>query len=598
MKKGKSYRSLYLPAWSIVATVLTLLLIIAVSTYRNMSRETGRMEESLIREALVIIRAIEAGVRADFPATPPDAQRLRKLVEEVSHELEVAAILIFDNDGKIIAASQKAGHAPEKISGASSFRLLLKEKGMITRYRELPDGQKVFELIQPFRPFAYHAYLSPLRVTEERAAQPEPPLRLWAEDKIIALSLRLETFEAARHKDRHHTLLMAAILIALGTGALYFIFVVQNYSLVDRTLERMKSYMENVVESMADGLISLNREGRIVTLNRQAIEILGSEFERIEGRNITELLGNGVVEILAASEKRPLVRDREMEIRKGPNIKIPVSLSAAPLRDEKGREIGWVLLIKDLREIRDLQGKVRRSERLASLGRLAAGVAHEIRNPLSSIRGFAQYFEKRFHGQTEEEGYALVMVKEVDRLNRVITELLDFAGPKEPHRERQPIENIVDHSLKLLAPDLAARQVTVVREYEPGLPPIAVDRDQLSQVFINILLNAIQSMGEKGEIRIALRRRVPQPGIEVSVTDTGVGIPIEDLEKVFEPFFSRKRKGTGLGMAIVHQIVTGHQGEIGVESEVGRGTTFRITLPEDADRSEPQQHNHDNPPVA
>ena len=586
MKKGKSYRSLYLPAWSIVAAVLTLLLIIAVSTYRNMSRETGRMEESLTREALVIIRAIEAGVRADFPVTPPDAQRLQKLVDEVSHEPEVAAILIFDDEGKIVAASRTAGRIADRISGASYFRLLLKEKGMITRYRDLPDGSQVFEVVQPFRPFTYHTPPSPLRAETERAARSEPSLRRWAEDKMIALSLRLEAFETARHEDRHHTLLMAAILVTLGTGALYFIFVVQNYSLVDRTLERMKSYTENVVESMADGLISIDREGKIVTVNRQAGAILGSGRERLEGKNITELLGDGVGEILGPPEGRVLVRDRQMEIVRGPGGRIPLSLSAAPLRDDAGRELGSVLLIKDLREIRDLQEKVRRSERLASLGRLAAGVAHEIRNPLSSIRGFAQYFQKRFSGQAEEEGYASVMIKEVDRLNRVITELLDFAGPKDPHRERQPIEAIVDHALKLLAPDLDARMVTVVREYEPGLPPIPVDRDQLSQVVINILLNAIQSMGEEGEIRIVLRRRVPPPGVEVIVTDTGAGIPADDLEKVFEPFFSRKRKGTGLGLAIVHQIVTGHQGEIGVESEAGKGTTFRITLPEDGDQGE------------
>ncbi len=587
MQKGKSYRSLYLPAWSIVAAVLTLLLIIAVSTYRNMSRETGRMEEALTREALVIIRAIEAGVRADFPVTPPDAHRLQKLVDEVSHEAEIAAILIFDDAGKIVAASRTAGRIADRISGASSFRLLLKEKGMITRYRDLPGGSQVFEVVQPFRPFAYHAPPSLPRAEAERTAQSEPSLRRWAADKMIALSLDLAPFDAARREDRHHTLLMAAILVVLGTGALYFIFVVQNYSLVDRTLTRMKSYTENVVESMADGLISLDKDGRIVTVNRQAVEILGVGWEGLEGRNITELLGDGVAEILGPPEGRELVRDRQVEIAKGPAGRIPLSLSSAPLRDDAGQELGSVLLIKDLREIRDLQEKVRRSERLASLGRLAAGVAHEIRNPLSSIRGFAQYFQKRFSGQAEEEGYATVMIKEVDRLNRVITELLDFAGPREPRRERQPIEAIVENALKLLDPDLSARKIAVVRQYEQDLPQIAVDRDQMTQVFINILLNAIQSMGEGGEIRIALRRRVDPPGVEASVSDTGAGIPPEDREKVFEPFFSRKRKGTGLGLAIVHQIVAGHQGEIGVESEPGHGTTFRITLPEEGDGGAP-----------
>ncbi|MBA4423394.1 MAG: hypothetical protein C0390_09925 [Syntrophus sp. (in: bacteria)] len=402
---------------------------------------------------------------------------------------------------------------------------------------------------------------------------------------MIALSLRLATFETARQEDRHHTLLMAAILVVLGTGALYFIFIVQNYYLVNRTLDRMKTYTENVVESMADGLVSIDREGKIVTLNRQAGEILGSGRERLEGKTIVSVLGEGIGRILGSAEGQALVRDREMEFHKDKNGRIPLSISVAPLRDEKGQEMGAVLLIKDLREIRDLQEKVHRSERLASLGRLAAGVAHEIRNPLSSIKGFAQYFVKRFSGQPEEQGYASVMVREVDRLNRVITELLDFAGPKEPHREPQSLETIAEQALKLLAPDLEARKVEVVKDYEPGLPAVSVDRDRISQVFINILLNAVESMEAGGEIRISLRRCGLPPAVEISVADTGAGIPAGDLEKVFEPFFSRKRKGTGLGLAIVHQIVESHRGDIRVESRPGKGTTFRIRLPLDGNET-------------
>ncbi|MEK7374415.1 MAG: ATP-binding protein [Thermodesulfobacteriota bacterium] len=539
------------------------------------------MEDSLVREGLVIIRAIEAGVRADIPLPSPNPQRLQKLVEEVSHEPEVAAITIFDQEGNIVAASRSTDPPPEKIREVSSLQLLLRERGMITRYRQQPDGARAFEIIRPFRPFFNQAHPPLPRAAEAKPALREAPLRRWAEDKMIALGLRLATFETARREDRHHTLLMAGILVVLGTGALFFIFVVQNYYMVDRTLDRMKSYTENVVESMADGLISVDLGGKIVTLNRQAGEIVGFGRETLEGRKITDVLGAGVGEILSSAEGSEVARDREVVLVRNAGGRIPLSLSAAPLRDGKGQALGSVLLIKDLREIRDLQERVRRSERLASLGRLAAGVAHEIRNPLSSIKGFAQYFVKRFNGQPEDQGYASVMVKEVDRLNRVITELLDFAGPKEPRREPQSLENIAEHALQLLAPDLATRKVEVSREYEPGLPAVSVDRDQISQVFINILLNALESMEGEGDIRISLRRCGPPPGVEVSFADTGAGIPEENLEKVFEPFFSRKRKGTGLGLAIVHQIIESHRGDIRVESAPGKGTTFRIHLPVD-----------------
>jgi uncharacterized membrane protein affecting hemolysin expression len=146
MKKGKKIKSLYLPAWTIVAAVIILLVVIAISTYRNMSRETGRMEDSLLREGLVIIRAIEAGVRADFSSTPPDAQRLQKLIEEVAREPEVASIVIFDDRGEIVAASRPAVPAGETIREASSLSLLLKEKGVVTRY-QLRDHPAVPSLL-------------------------------------------------------------------------------------------------------------------------------------------------------------------------------------------------------------------------------------------------------------------------------------------------------------------------------------------------------------------------------------------------------------------------------------------------------------------
>ena len=582
MKKGKKIKSLYLPAWTIVAAVVILLVVIAISTYRNMSRETGRMEDSLLRDGLVIIRAIEAGVRADFSSAAPDVQRLRKLIEEVAREPEVASIVIFNDRGEIVAASRPAVPAGETIREASSLRLLLKEKGVVTRYQPSADGgTKAFEIILPFRPFTYGAFSLITNSGEKGVEVREEPLRRWAGDKMIALSLKLAAFETARRQDRHHTLLMAAILVALGTGALYFIFIVQNYYLVNRTLGRMKTYTENIVESMVDGLISVDREGRIVTLNRQALEILGSGRDALEGRKISEVLGVGIGNFLLAARGKTSVRDREIELPRKPEGGLPLNVSVAPLRDDGGQEMGAVLLIRDLREIRALQEKVARGERLASLGRLAAGMAHEIRNPLSSIRGFAQYFVKRFSGQPEEQGYASVMVKEVDRMNRVISELLDFARPKELRRESCVLDTIAENALKLLEKDLEARKTVVTKNYEAGLPPVLADHDQISQVFINLLLNAMESMPEGGEIRIGLRRSGPSPAVEILIADTGGGIPEEDLGKIFEPFFSRKRKGTGLGLAIVHQIVTGHRGEIGVESRQGEGTTFRVRLPLD-----------------
>jgi len=575
MNKGKRPKTLYLPALIIVATVVTLLIVIAVSTYRNLNRERERTEENLLRGGLIVMRAIEAGLRVNASAVPPDSSHLQRLLVEISREPSISQILLLDEVGRTVASStpETEKKAPKNVA---SLHVLFRDKGVVTRYSEPSSGERTFEILKPLRPFSYRDPLAVVREGEGRVEAREEPLQRWAKDKILSVHLRLGAFDRARTEDLRHAFLMGGILVILGAGALYFIFIVQNYYAVDRSLAEMKTYTENVVESMADGLISVNREKKIVTLNRKAAEFLGAKEEDLKNKEISMAFGINIDNLL--KEQGGVLRDWELRVSNKEGTQIPLSLSAAPLKDENEQEMGSVLLLRDLREIRDLQERVRRSERLASLGRLAAGVAHEIRNPLSSIRGFAQFFQNRFKGQEKEQEYAAVMVREVDRLNRVITELLDFARPKEPHRESHNLQEILEQTLKVLEPELARRNIGVEKKLDASLPRILADRDQLSQAFLNLMLNALESMEGEGKLRISLESEGAS-ALTISIADTGKGIPPEDLERVFEPFFSTKRKGTGLGLAIVHQIVENHKGQIRVESREGEGTTFRITLP-------------------
>jgi len=575
MNKGKRPKTLYLPALIIVATVVTLLIVIAVSTYRNLNRERERTEENLLRGGLIVMRAIEAGLRVNASAVPPDSSHLQRLLVEISREPSISQILLLDEVGRTVASStpETEKKAPKNVA---SLHVLFRDKGVVTRYSEPSSGERTFEILKPLRPFSYRDPLAVVREGEGRVEAREEPLQRWAKDKILSVHLRLGAFDRARTEDLRHAFLMGGILVILGAGALYFIFIVQNYYAVDRSLAEMKTYTENVVESMADGLISVNREKKIVTLNRKAAEFLGAKEEDLKNKEISKVFGINIENLL--KEQGGVLRDWELRVSNKEGTQIPLSLSAAPLKDENEQEMGSVLLLRDLREIRDLQERVRRSERLASLGRLAAGVAHEIRNPLSSIRGFAQFFQNRFKGQEKEQEYAAVMVREVDRLNRVITELLDFARPKEPHRESHNLQEILEQTLKVLEPELAGRNIGVEKKLDASLPRILADRDQLSQAFLNLMLNALESMEGEGKLRISLESEGAS-ALTISIADTGKGIPPEDLERVFEPFFSTKRKGTGLGLAIVHQIVENHKGQIRVESREGEGTTFRITLP-------------------
>ncbi len=275
------------------------------------------------------------------------------------------------------------------------------------------------------------------------------------------------------------------------------------------------------------------------------------------------------------------VIEREVLCRTTGGKTVPVSFSATPLMDSDGNNIGAVTILRDLREIRELQDKVRRSERLASLGRLASGIAHEIRNPLSSIKGFAQYFQGKLKPPSQDRGYADIMIKEVERLDRVIAGLLDFARPKEPHLESVAIKEILDHSLTLLQSDLQEKQIEVERHYDDGDINLNIDRDQITQAFLNIFKNSLESMEMGGKLRITLGPDRKRRMIEIRVSDTGCGISRENLSRIFDPFFSTKKKGTGLGLAITLKIIENHRGEIVVDSSEGKGTTFRILFPGD-----------------
>jgi two-component system sensor histidine kinase HydH len=238
-----------------------------------------------------------------------------------------------------------------------------------------------------------------------------------------------------------------------------------------------------------------------------------------------------------------------------------------------------VLLFRDLSDVKALQEQVKRAERLASLGRLAAGVAHEIRNPLGALKGFLQYFQRKLPLQEQDKTYLTVMMKEVDRLNSVISNLLDFARPKNPVLEPCDIGDLIRHVLTLTESDVQSKEIDISLNIAEDLPQVRLDRDQMTQVFLNILLNAIQVMEPGGQIRVVAKSRAESNQLEIAISDNGKGIPADDLPRIFDPFFTTKKRGAGLGLAIAYTIIENHHGEITVESEEGKGSIFRIRLP-------------------
>jgi two-component system sensor histidine kinase HydH len=328
---------------------------------------------------------------------------------------------------------------------------------------------------------------------------------------------------------------------------------------------------------MADGLLSVDAQGHITTANPRASQLLALAQEDLQGRSFADVFGRTSLTLDPVLRRGLALEEREIGWMSSNSEETPLAVSVTPLTGDQGEVSGAVVLLRDLRTLKALQQRVERTERLAALGRLAAGVAHEIRNPLGAIRGLVQYFQATWKEHAEQRVYLDVILREVDRLNRVVSDLVEFARPREPQREPHDLVEIVRHAVTLVQSDVRAKGIRIVHDLEERLPPLLVDRDMVLQALLNILLNAVEAMEPGGELRIRLADS--SGWVELAIQDTGCGIPPDHLERLFDPFFTTKRQGTGLGLAIAHSVIQAHDGEIIIDSTPDMGTTVTIRLP-------------------
>jgi two-component system sensor histidine kinase HydH len=399
---------------------------------------------------------------------------------------------------------------------------------------------------------------------------------------VIFVGLDMAPVQAAQAQDTRNTIITASVLLLLGMAGIVSLLMALGYRSARVSLSRVKALSDSLIEHMPVGLAAVDPEGRIAVLNYTAEKLFARPAAEAIGKPAQDILPPACMEMMGGLvPERPII-EKEFECNLGDGQTVPLEVIAAVLKDDDGVVTGRIALFRDLSELQRLRREVERSQRLAAVGRLAAVVAHEIRNPLSSIKGFATYFRQRYASVPDDVKVADILIQEVERLNRVISELLAYSRPLSLNRTKTNLSELVRNTLGTIERQAQEKGVELRAELQADVPEALIDADRLTRVFLNLFLNALAAMDRGGVLSVAVARHDDKT-LRATVSDTGAGIRREDQARVFEPYFTTKPSGTGLGLAIVQRIVEAHGGEIGLASEPGKGTEFTILLPADGE---------------
>jgi len=542
-----------------------------LETYKKSLTEIYELYDRKIEE-LSLIRRISDALR-----TPLDLEGLcRETIETVAHEVapDRLALLLLDQDRERlrIKASYDAGVEASRFHSDRESQPLTLDQG--------PAGQAA-RTAEPV--------LIPSAGPEEDPLGPSDRpvsllfLPLVVRDKTVGvLSLTRPAAQPFTEADlRVLTIIADQAATALANVQLFNDLAAANIRLQEseREARRTSLYLENLLEAANDVIFTLDLEGRITYVNRQ-IEEWGYSKEALHGRFLDDLTADrretgALTGRLAAAGRQVL----EAAFRTVSGQRREVLLSTSPIAGASGSGSGWLVLARDVTERTQLEKQLFQSEKLAGIGLLAAGVAHEIGNPLSAISGYTQILQNAQVSPEEAQEYLGAIESQTARIQRIIEELLSYSRPSAGQRLEIDLAEAVPTILTMLTGQGFFKNIEVRFDPAAGPPPVVMDRDHLAQVIINIALNAAQAMPAGGVLTVSLKETGDK--VQIRLTDTGPGIPPEIQGRIFDPFFTSKPagQGTGLGLAICHRIVDHYHGSLEVESRPGQGASFIVTLP-------------------
>jgi PAS domain S-box-containing protein len=348
---------------------------------------------------------------------------------------------------------------------------------------------------------------------------------------------------------------------------------------VHEIFSTLRENMDSVMAGLEDGLLLFTRDARAVMVSPAAEKFLGAPAGHFLGRRVNEIfpLGHPLHEVLhvQGDELREIAAETDLDTVGGTR-RVGVSVQAI---QEDGERMGALVTLRDLDSIESINTQLQVSERLAALGRITAGVAHEVKNPLNSMRLWLENLKESLPPEPDSGSQQAVQVldKEIDRLDAVVKRFLDFTRPMDVRLEATQLADVLKEVIEIAKPQLQKAKIYVAQLLPIDVPEVYVDRALLKQAVLNLVLNAVEAMPAGGQLRLVLSRRGEMA--EITVGDTGKGIPVENRQKIFQLFFTTRPGGSGIGLASTFRIVQLHNGSIDFTSEVGRGTTFRIELP-------------------
>ncbi len=591
----------------IIGIFAILVPIFVLMTIDNIREQNGRIKEKLTGKGLLLIRAFEAGTRTGMITTRWGGKRVQRLLAETAEQPEIEYMMITDRKGHILAHSDE-NQVGKRYEGMPD---VVFEQGVSPLFhREVmsPGGVKVFELYKEFTPARRrfrseksppppgcafdakgNAWRCPPLPSMDDVRKQHPfrsPDKDWfqshfspddggedSREQVIFAAINMKEIEQIKQRAVTHAIFMGCLFLALGVVGVVCVVALQGYRSARSSLSRIKAFSDDVIANMPAGLITVDREMEITSRNGAAREILGYEKQTFPMQLPPEM--KAMVDKIKGS---PPKAAGEIACTVHGEHQLLLDVTVSSILSEGGVLSGYLFLFHDLTQFKAMKNEVDRNRRLAAVGKLAAGVAHEIRNPLSSIKGFATWFLERYEQIPEDREVAGIMIQEVERLNRAVTQLLEFARPMPVVKKRVKISEIIDHSLRLIAPDVKKQQVLLETRLDTEVVWLNTDPDRLNQILLNLYLNALQAMDSMGRLCVTVTDGRQRGGIVIEVADTGRGIPLGDVDKIFDPYFTTRSDGTGLGLAMVYRAVEALGGDIRVESTPGSGTRFFIEL--------------------